>query len=276
MSAPLYFLPKILAAGFAPAGRIAWSLVESRGLAAALADCAGLDDVARAEVLGAGPDGGPGLIVSPLPINSREPPRRLGFFPADQAWTRISDALWVGIDKYYPPSPADLIRKHPLPGHAIVLGDGQTWEVPILRRPQTGGPCLPADLFWDEAGVFVAELRPEYQALWAKTQRIADWFFGADDKGPTYQEAAELCLEALALNYRFGRPEQRVLRLVTTGNWSQILGAIVDLPWVEAEVKRLEEAEKKSAAGGVAAASSTPGAADSFPRIAPATENSTS
>jgi hypothetical protein len=280
MSAPLYFFPKVMLSGFAQAGKPSRSLLESRGLGH-LTDLESLNDLAHCEVCGKGPSGDPGIVFSPLPIVSREPPRRMGYYHADQNWTRINDLLYIGVDPAFPPTPEDLLRKSFFPGYKITLGDGQTWEVPIIRDFSTRSPRLPQDMFLDEYGSFTMQLRDEYAELWKKTERVARLFF--DPKSSEFcsiqlDQALAISLDALSLNYRIGQPEQRVLRLVTSENWQDVLGATVDWPFFETYLQKEEEASKKNGVvpPGPDLTSSTPGGSASIEHTLPAAPNSNS
>jgi len=275
MSAPLYYLPRVTIQNLAQNGRLSRSLLESRGLGEAWSDVERLDDVAYCQVHAKAPDAGAGLVVCALPI-SREMPPRVGCFCADpgQRWTRISDGLWLAIEAAAPPGPADLARPTRHAGHWVRLGDGEEWEVPVIRDPLGGGTSLPRDMFWEE-GQFRLELRSQYQALWDATERVAELFFSPNSRGfgrIDLQDALRIAVAALGLNYRFGQPEQRALRLVTSANWEAVLGAMVDLPRVQQALGELESAEKKSAPSSTAPGSivlASGGEADS-PVIAPA------
>jgi hypothetical protein len=275
---PLYFLPKVMLAGFAPGGVVNRSLVASRGLVESLADAEGIDDLCHAEVCGKGPSGDPGLIVGALPIAGREPPRRLGYFADEQIWTKIDENLWIGVDRAFPPLPAELARKDFFRGYKIKLGDGNEWEIPVIRDFGTHAPRLPRDMFYDEHGIFTTRLREEYAAIWEKTERAARLFYDAKsvEFGAIGLESAlDIGLTALALNYRVGKPEQRILRLLTTTNWEEALGAMVDWPLFEDYLRREMEASKKNSAPPTASASAslTPGEKDSAPATGRATEN---
>lgn len=271
MSSLLYFLPKVTLAQVAPQNHLARSLVESRGLKDALGDCRDLGDVAYCEIVGHGPDGGPGLVVSPLPVKGRRPPRSLGFYPESNDWTRINDGLWIGRDRVWPPSPEDLQRREIFPGEEITLGDGNRWTVPTLRQVASGQPTLPRDCFWDDDGNFVTELRHEYRELWCQVERVARYFYepASDEfRSMGLEEGVAICLAALALNYRVGRAEERILRLITSTNCEEVLGAIVDYRGFERAVAELEAAQKKSESR-ASAPSSRPGAAACPPATVP-------
>ncbi len=268
-----YFLPRVFLNGIAPGGRLNWPLLRERGCGAGFADCQSLDDVARVEIAGKGPDGGPGMLLAPLPILSREPPRRLGFFPDDDSvrWTQISELLWIAVDAACPPAPADLARRVTHPGYPVELGDGRQWTVPVIRRPD-GSPALPRDIYLDAAGQLQSELRPGNEELWARTEWIADLVFADEPQSYNLAEGLRAALAVLAHNYRLGHAEQRVLRLLTSENLEAVFNASVDLPAV---VAALEEYAKKNAPP-PGLTSSAPGGPGCCPGSAQAAATSTS
>jgi hypothetical protein len=84
--------------------------------------------------VGAGPDGGHGMLVLPWfnrDGNATNPP--LAFTPDKQRWVAHPTAnYWLGYWKEQPPTPADLARSNPVPypGTPRKLEDGQTWILP--------------------------------------------------------------------------------------------------------------------------------------------------
>jgi hypothetical protein len=225
------------------------ALLAERGLAEAWSDVEPRD-VCYCDVIGRGPDGGPGVVVSALAVHGGQPPRRLGYFPSDPSiqWTQVHAGLWMAIDKHYPPTPADLARRTRFPGVGVTLGDGQAWEVPVLRRIDSGEPCLPRDMFWDGAGDFVLTLQRRYEDLWRMVERVVDLYFRPESPGfgsIELEQALTIALAVLSLNYRLGPAEQQVLRLVNSVNWQEVLGAMVEMPKFLAFVQA--DAEKKSA-----------------------------
>ena len=282
MSAPQYFLSKVFRGQLFPQGKLAQSVLASRGLAGLWSDCTDIGDFSVCEVMDRGPDGGPGIVVSALPVESREPPRRLGYRPEDaQQWVQVSQGCWIGIDAQLPPTPADLARRVSFAGYRVTLGDGNGWVVPVLREPITDKPLLPEEFWWDESGAFQRVLRKEYESLWERVLKLVDVFLkpGSNTYGQMdREEAVALGLEILGLNYRIGRGEQRVLRLINSTNWDDLLFQVVDGPLYVAAQKEIAEAQKKSAsaASPPAAAASTPGSMADSPSTDPVSGNSTS
>jgi hypothetical protein len=144
----------------------------------------------------------------------------------------------------------------------VLLGDGRPWEVPTIRKSDGGPGTLPRDMFWDEEGKFILRLQTRYEHIWQQTARVASLFF---DAGPpiSFEDCLRIVLDALALNYRIGPVEQRVLGLIDTANCQECLWMLVDGPWWDQAMQELRDAEKKSAVGSspLNTESSTPGPA---------------
>jgi hypothetical protein len=281
MSAPLYFLPGIRLSGFAPdRGKLSRSLLAARGLAEAWSDVEQLDDVAYCEITGRGPDGGPGLVVSALPVAGREPPRRVGYYPDETAirWTLAREGLWLAVDDHFPVAPSDVARRKQFPGHPVELADGQEWIVPVVRRGlKKGVPALPERMGWDAHGQFGMVLDPRYGVLWERTEKLME-YFGTGEHSMSYADAAELDLDFLGLNYRIGKVEATALGLLDTTNWEKILWAALDGPTIDKAMAAVEAAKKNGVAppSPPSSTSGTPGGADFCPDTTPAEASCTS
>jgi len=263
-------------AGFAPRGTVSREILASRGLAESWRDVRTLDDVARCEVIGAGPDGHPGLCVSALPVVVREPPRRLGFYPDEKAivWEQLGPDLWGAIDREFPPTPEDLARPKLTAGHAVMLDDGRMWVVPVIRRFD-GGCGLPQRAWWDSSGQFCLDPKPDYRELWEMSAE-AEALFSTPGAKITYERGIAMALAFLGLNYRIGKPEQTLIGLIHTGNFPEILSAAIDGPKVTAYLEEIEAARKKNDAliSAPPSPNGTPGDADSCPPTPQAAETS--
>lgn len=161
----IYFIPS-------PANADAAELIVSRGLGDRFCDCDGrlapLLDPDTAIVPGdllpfaqtpvkRGPDGGEGVLVS---IPQGEGVR----FDADaQTWVRFDrpapgGTIWLGWWNDARPGPDSIQRAVTLPGYGVLLGDGNTWVVPVAK-------LLPASRVWDGKS-WLTRQRPVYAALW--------------------------------------------------------------------------------------------------------------
>jgi len=253
---PLYFLPHARAADFGSVP-LARQLLAARGLWEVWADVP-LADFLIAELKGRGPGDLPGLIIG-YQTPGGLVPSRLGYYPAEQVWQPAGDGglVWLGLDPLSAPLESDLRRRKLYPGYQIELADGQKWQVPLIRRAD-GSTGLPTDFVWDASGQLVEPLKPAYQKYWDDSAEAAGWFYGDEQEGrqfggPTFSKARalELAVQALALNYRFGRAEQQLCRVLDSTTYLTVLAASVDVPGV------MERLQKKTPP----AASSSPGGA---------------
>lgn len=244
MAQPLYFLPGLSRSQLLPGGKLSRSLLAGRGLGEIFDDVGvGRDDFATAELAGRGPGNKSGIFLC-YHTPAGEVPRRVDYRPDEQAWHEAGDGLWIGLDTDDPPTPLDLSRRKQHAGYRLELADGQSWVVPVIRRPD-GTTELPTDLYWDTAGKLVEPLKERYRAYWDQTAEVAEWFFGEkgfDAEGFEKGKALELAVRALGLNYRFGRAEQNVLRVVDRENFLTVLAYTVDVP----KAVLLSESQKKS------------------------------
>lgn len=255
MAAPLYFFPRKTLSDVVDvqADRFRPPVLRECGLEETFSDVTSVRaQTATNELTVKGPGGASGVLTTILPA-SGQCPLRTGFHPDFQTWTQAGRELWIGTDNEHRPRPSDLLRSNsrrtgatPKPlhdGHSITLGDGHDWEVPVIRRPpamaQFGSlTALPKNLGWDLDGRFVESLKPEYQAIWEDTSAICDLFF--DEEGRlrdgeyqiTVETALGWCLRILGLNYRLGRHEQNLLRLIDQSNVFTVLFLAVDGPRV--------------------------------------------
>lgn len=263
MAGLLYYFPRATVAAVREGDRFRREFLAGHGLDQSLGGVRSIDrEFSLMEFTAAGPGDAPGAMLTP--VIPEAPPPRIGFYPAVQTWTKVAaePELWIGLDRDYPPRPDDLARPRVFPGHPVVLADGQTYQVPVIRSPLGGRSSLPRQLYHDPAGVLILQVRPEHEVLWAASGRVWDAFFEPDSAGTmTYSEILGHTLAFLGLNYRYGPREQSALRLVDTDNWREVMKAAVDWPAVEAEQKKTEEA---------AGMSSSPGPADSAPDTGPA------
>jgi hypothetical protein len=235
----IYFFPLTRGDDLVHKDRLRAKLIEERGLTHAFA---GVTSVrARTSVIelsGKGPGGKSGVMIQV--IQPCDTPLRIGYYPDAQEWheSPAGCQAWVGFDREYPPTPADLARGPRPAGHGVVLGDGHTWVIPIIRCPfnrdAPGRSQLPRDFTFDERGLVNFVRRPCDELLWEMSGVAWDHFFDREHH-PTLEmnETVELILCAMARNYRIGRPEAQLLRLLNTTNWDAAVRAILDTPLID-------------------------------------------
>lgn len=264
MSAPLYFFPGARKGQVTADNRLVRSFLESRGLDRTFRDVGEISrDCSLFEITGTGPGGHSGVLLCALPTNG-DAPDRLGYHPAQQTWEEFREfgqpehAYWVGTDKEHPPTPADLERKTIHGGYKIKLA-GHEWEVPVIRNP-AGGTGLPTAWKAGAGGTVTESVRAEWSALFERFGR-ALWMFHGEDSPYPYAmdrtEALDLCLEAVAVNYRVGLAEQNIMGLIGSESWFPVLAATVDWPTFRDVYEQVANKKKARLAG--AATSGEPG-----------------
>lgn len=232
MPAPVYFIAgrqraDLLTKG--PRGDL-WNrdTLKSAGLDVVYRDVIDTTSSTCSDIRGAGPGGRSGVICCAW---SDQPPPLLGYHPQHQDWHQLSDQLWIGFDKLRPLQPRDLARRSQLEGHNVTLCDGESWLVPIYRRP-IGGTPLPQDIYRDQAGELVTEVKLSYRDVWERSGPIADRYYSGDGRF-AWDEILDYCVDALAWNYRFDHSLQRLLRVIDTVNWDQVVGMTLDRPLID-------------------------------------------
>ena len=159
-----------------------------------------------------------------------------------------SDGVAFAWDRSRPPVPHDLRRKvarwHAL---SVVLGDGQTWMVPVLKGVgQEIG--LPLVMMHDHGG-----WGPRVRERYARTEALVRRAFAelmasaipnllADDYVPlSWSEQAALVSDSLSLVYRVAEPEVSALALLTEETMADAIRAIVDAERVADALKLCAE-----------------------------------
>ena len=206
---------------------------------------------------------GLGGVICAAPESALAPGGKLpaiGFFPERQSWRPApGEKFWLGAEAANPPTPADLARPQQIGGYRLTLEDGTSWLVPIARSfPR--GTILPKRMILGEHGELVWEPLPRFAAFCADAERIWDDFrraFGLLAEGEQVEplsvdDARDLAVRALAVNYRVGLAELAWLGCLTTLNQVKILDAVIDLPAIIEADAAFAEAIKKNAAAAAA------------------------
>jgi hypothetical protein len=223
MAGFLYFVEGV--AGVTRADLVAWGL----GYAVEGPDGLTTRQTAR------GPHGGPGGVV--VAVKGTAPQGvAVGLDTASQRWGRLvgregGPAIAAGVWRDYPPTPAELQRRRLVRGATVEFGDGQRWQVPIVRHRdgEAWVSDLPSFTDCDEAGrPCRGDMLDEYRDLWERTTRVCDYLFALEcrfaaeaEAGDDADDAAlppipepigdadivEAVVELLAANYRVRLPE---------------------------------------------------------------------
>jgi hypothetical protein len=204
---------------------------------------------------------------------SGKAPVRVGFHPKFQTWKAVlGDRVWVGVDNEHPVEPDDIVRKKTRSGYSPEL-QGQPWLIPVINGP-SGSTNLECEWEWDEAGKVRETVASTYKDLWESFASVQDLLFDAN--AVTFdmdmQESGDRCIDALAINYRFGPVEQNILKLIDSDTWVMILMCAVDYPLYRESLDF--ESQKKTTADVAEDSSPTlPGSEDSCPTTDPAEES---
>jgi hypothetical protein len=245
MSAPIYFFPAVQREHLVDGdGRPVASKLAQYGLAAILGDVAARSFFAANHPT-QGPGGRSGCFLATSTGGVAHV--RTGFYPDFQVWRQVrrDPELWIGIDKEFPPTPADLVRPSIIRGWPVALADGNSYEIPVIRSV-VGRTNLPRDMYRDLDGLLQLEVKPQHADLWDRARALWDRHIPCclTEQGLSWDTILDECLCFLGVNYRYGVYEQAALRLVDTSDtvWCGILMAVLDRPF-QAEV---EAAQKKT------------------------------
>ena len=215
-----------------------------------------------AEVIGKGPSGGPGALVTPTPVHPGGREAVAAFQPAEQAWADAGK-FHVGFWLAKPPAPPDVVRPRVLDGYLVELQGGEQWAVPVARHHARGCALDTSVYLGPDGGLLEGDVLAEFAGLAAHGDRVWDSFRaeqGLLDEGeepPPEIEKAEafrIAVEALAFNYRIGLAEASLLgmrgRFLTKVGVQAVLRCLFDLPgWLEADAARRASAEGNAPAG---------------------------
>lgn len=181
-----------------------------------------------------GPDGAPGTLI--VPDCDAMPRFRVDL--AAQTWMQCG-AWWLGYETAAPPTASLLRRAQQIAGHAVTLGDGGAWVVPLAVVVQfvedriTRGTHLPQSLRLGAEGQWVSQILPQYLGVSHAAEQMYQHLIG-QGPAPSVAEAASIAADALSVNYRVTAWECSALGLLTTENLADVLRALVDWPVIEA------------------------------------------
>lgn len=182
--------------------------------------------------------------------------KALRFDKASTEWHRF-DSFFVGLskDKAKRPRPSDLrLPDSFVDGHPVVLGDKQSWTVPVIRFAD-GNTCLPSVLRRKEDGSFGYEVRSEYLGIVRICDEIVEGAMSLKGFGLSPEMTMAFVAGTLGINYRISDIEISLLELVDNHNVKAIASAALDAPTLvlllgELKKNRMEE---RSAPGRVCA-----------------------
>ena len=197
---------------------------------------------------------GPGGHVGMLATYGGE---EIGYYPDKQIWRKRGPGVWVGMWRELPrPTLAELATDAQLPGHEVVLRDGQRWVAPMAREwddsAESSRVRVPAAFDLDDDGRWVrGEVEERYRRLWEIASKRWD-SIGDEAAALLVTDATDMAVECLAVNYRIGRVEAALLGLFDDQGRAaiEVLDAAVDLPtirrWMQKKTDRLDGASNTS------------------------------
>lgn len=187
-----------------------------------------------------GPDTGSGVVFSFADPDGKSPSLHAA---GGATWEQVPGSpVWIGFDPEDPPRPDDLARAEQRDGHAVRLGDGNDWLVPVARAVDGTSP-LPRRLRWDGETWAPGDVLQQYTDLFGEACRIWDTVIAGDADSRTLSVECGIAVMALAINYRLGPAEVSLLGLFDTVNEAEIVLALIDWPAVLAFKKKLDSGE---------------------------------
>lgn len=191
-------------------------------------------EIAFADVLDNGPDGGTGILCGlNVPVL---------FHAADkQEWHECSQdgkleagRAWIGWFKNQRPTPETLARKKQFNGELTELNDGNEWLIPIAKQ-------LPHVLGRTREGKAKLTVAERYRAFFERSYAVLEMFMTAPqgEAAMTYEEAQAYGVQALAINYRVTVDLVVALELITTD-------LLWTIPEIVTEFRKMIEVLKKN------------------------------
>jgi len=179
------------------------------GLRSVLSDCITVPDECLVTEARSLPDGTAGSGVCIYPKGKAEDPLDWKMNLNHQTWIKTVDR-WIGWETDRPPAPEDLQRKKIFSDYTVKDAEQRLWSIPCARSGNPAAGSLPAAyVFGDNNGSVTTEVLEDYQALWALSADVMDFFSDRTERDLVWQIAS--ALECLRLNYRIDRAEINAL-----------------------------------------------------------------
>lgn len=222
-----YWLPKLDKEKVGKGGRLCRETLAAAGLADVLADVLEVPAHCSLAGEGKGPDGGPGVLLTPV-SKAHGVPEWVVYRPELMQFKPIGDGskCWIGALIGNPPTPHDLERRQVFGGGEAEDAGGWKWQIPIARATHWDKPygVLPQNYTFDAAGEPVSQLETKWRWLWDLAGQIRDWYVQStppDDeatpeakaahKPPEFNQLVKWAAQVLAVNYRVGPAELNLL-----------------------------------------------------------------
>lgn len=244
MSGFFYYLPNADEQTFKQDGEIDHSKLQQFGLGH-LYDCELWGrDLLGGMVRANGPDGGSGVCLYCRPTNPPRDEPLTRYDPGKQIWRKgIGGDFWVGVITEDIPQPSGMGRFLQFEGMGVNDSSGRNWAIPVARLPERPFGYLPTSFSFDDDGKPISKVRNDCERLWAIGGTFFDAWMSGTIGAMADEEAIGLVLEVLAMNYRIGKSEIRLL--------TEIAGPIIDSDFMFAATNVVSgffaEANKKKA-----------------------------
>lgn len=191
----------------------------------------------------AGPGGGRCVLFGDMAVKD------IRFLPDKQKWLKsYNEKYHVGYYLDSPPSAAELARKKQLAGHKVELGDGKDWLIPVARKFAEGS-VLPLALGIGAKGEIIVDELEEYIGFSGRAARYyretLRQALRIEVEPMEIDDQIKLAIEAIMLNYHISIQETFILKLINSVNMSEICGAVIDTPSINAVAKQMAEDKKK-------------------------------
>lgn len=226
MAQPIYFLARAHGNNLAPGGNLNHDYLRDYGLDETFRDVIGqMKDCTICPVHGNGPEGLSGMVIGYHTAAGR--PAKRCRYDDSREWVKVSDRVWIGINRDDPPTEEDLRRRRMVGGTPLEIQGGH-WTIPMIRS-RFGDSQLPRNILFTDDGVGLP-VKPEFIKYFVSANDIIQWFYDPVAREQMNdRDMAELAIFHFGLNYRYGKLEQNVLGLIDTENVMTVLAWNVEL-----------------------------------------------
>lgn len=186
---------------------------------------------------GKGPDGKNGLLIS-IDNKGMPSPR---YLKEEQEWTNFAH-YYIGMEKKFQYKPEHFVRPRVFSGNDVVLGDGNTWTVPIVG-PAASLCTITKEFRFGPDEVISLEVAQKFKPIFDASRKFYDycWIGGKIQVGEIFR----FCSDVLSINYFIGPSECSMLSLFNTDIWTALTEAAVGMPQILAEAESKKNSEEE-------------------------------
>jgi hypothetical protein len=136
------------------------------------------------------------------------------------------------------PKPSDLERNSMLDGKEVLMGDGNLWRLPVLRK-FLGGTGLPK-VIRRTNGQLVETVIDRYHDLCERGEKMFESILPESEIKITTEFIFDLITDSLSVNYRVTSAEVSLLGLITSECLVPATRALLDIDAAEEYIKKNE------------------------------------